>query len=208
MILATPPIPPVVRRSSDRLKDQGWVNRHRKPLFLLLAPAFAAYLIFVRNPLHPAGGTLLTAQIAGIFLIFAGLLGRVFSTLTIGGLKDKTVASTELYSICRNPLYFSSFLMALGIGLLTGRLDFTLLIAAAYLAVFYPMMLGESRYLRALLPDFAAYEKKVPLFFPDPRLWHARRSFEIRFNLTARTCLDASLVLLLIPAIVIGRLFL
>jgi protein-S-isoprenylcysteine O-methyltransferase Ste14 len=75
------------------------------------------------------------------------LIFSLLATISSGGHKDKKVMQTELYSICRNPLYFASFLMAVGVGLLTGRVDFLLLITVAYLAIFYPMTLNEAKYL-------------------------------------------------------------
>jgi hypothetical protein len=114
---------------------------------------------------------------------------------------------TELYSICRNPLYFASFLIALGVGLLAGRLDFLFLAAGAYLAIFYPMMRNEANYLRGNFQEFAEYEKRVPLFLPNFSLWQERKRFEISFKLVKRTLLDASLALLAIPVMILVREF-
>jgi hypothetical protein len=102
-----------------------------------------------------------------------------------------------------NPLYFSSFLMGIGIGLLTSRMDFTLLLAAGYLAIFYPMMRNEAKLLKQTFPDFAEYEQNVPLFFPKFSLWNGRKNFEINFDRVKRTLIDSSLALLAIPAIIL-----
>jgi protein-S-isoprenylcysteine O-methyltransferase Ste14 len=191
--------------SSKRLRDQGFVNRYRKPLFILMMLGLAAYLYFVKDPWKLPSMGVMSLQLAGAILMFAGILGRILATITIGGHKDKTVVRTEIYSICRNPLYFASFLMALGVGALSGRLDFTLVIALAYLAVFYPMMINEARYLREKFEDFSDYEKQVPLFFPNPTLWQERHHFEINYRLVRRTLLDACIALPVIPLMFILR---
>ena len=125
---------------TPRLRSQGLINHHRKLVFRLLTILLAAYLFYVPNPFPLADTAIVWAQAAGILLLFAGIVGRTLATLSIGGHKDKIIMKTELYSICRNPLYFSSFLIGIGIGLLTGRMDFTDLVAAGYMAIFYRMM--------------------------------------------------------------------
>lgn len=189
--------------TSSRLRNQGFVNHHRKLLFRLMAILLAAYLFYVPAPWTPPEIAILSSQIAGSLLIFTGMLGRILATITIGGLKDRVIVKTELYSVCRNPLYFSSFLMAMGVGLLSGRVDFVFLVGVSFLAIFYPMMINETRYLSLRFEDFADYEKTVPLFFPNFSLWNERKGFEINFKLVERTLLDASLVLPAIPVMIL-----
>lgn len=192
---------------STRLSSQGFINHHRKLLVRLMVVGLVAYLYFVPNPWKLPGIAALAAQFAGALLIFAGILGRIVATISIGDQKDRVIMKTELYSICRNPLYFASFLMALGIGLSSARMDFLVLIVIAYLAIFYPMMLNEARHLRTNFKDFAAYEASVPLFFPNFGLWKERQQIEINFSLVKRTLLDASLALLAIPVMFLIRAF-
>lgn len=191
---------------SARLNEQGFSNLHRKLIFRLLAIALAAYLFYVPNfwPVHESAA--LGMRFAGTLLMFAGILGRIFSTLSIGGLKDRVIVQTELYSVCRNPLYFSSFLMAIGTGLLFARFDFSMLIVAAYTVVFYPMMRNEAKVLRTKFPDYGDYERRVPLFFPNFMLWKERERYQIDFRLLKRTLLDSSLVLLAIPVMLFLRM--
>lgn len=190
---------------SSRLRDQGFVNQHRKLILRLLAVALAAYLFYVPSPWTPGPGTVQFMLASGSLLLFTGVIGRVFASISIGGMKDRMIVRTELYSVCRNPLYFSSFLMTVGFGLLTGRGDFAVLAALAYLAVFHPMMANEARFLRARFPDFGDYEKSVPLFVPNFALWKSRDSFEVNFRLVSRTLLDASLSLPAVPVIFLLR---
>ena len=194
---SSPPESTLAGRS--RLKTQGFSSLHRKTLFSLVSLFLTVYLIYVPLPWHPLPGLALALRIAGCLFIFAGIAGRAFATLSIGGHKDRRIVTTELYSICRNPLYFASFLMALGVGLMSARIDFLLLVAAGFLSIFYPMMRNEARYLRERFADYAEYEENVPLFFPDLRLWNERASFEINFRLVKRTLLDSLVVLAVVP---------
>ncbi len=183
----------------SRLRAQGFPSLYRKTLFSAFSLLLVAYLVFAHSPWHFHPGVVSAFQISGMLLLFAGIVGRSFATLSIGGHKDRRIVTTELYSVCRNPLYFSSFLMALGVGLMSARIDFLLLVSAGFLAIFYPMMRNEARYLRERFEDYADYEKNVPLFFPDLRLWKERALFEINFRLLKRTLLDSLVVLIVIP---------
>lgn len=205
--MKAPSISSAPSAKAPRLITQGFINHHRKLLFRLMAAALTAYLIFVPNPWKLTDLAQLSTEFAGILFIFAGILGRILATISIGGHKDKKIMQTELYSISRNPLYFASFLMAIGVGLLSCRLDFLVLALSGYLAIFYPMMLNEAKGLRENFKDFAAYEAKVPLFIPNFRLWEERKTIEINFGLVKRTLLDASLALLVVPVMLLVRTF-
>lgn len=194
--------------TSSRLRDQGFVNQYRKLILRILAVALAAYLFYVPSPWDFRAASAMLLQASGCLLLFAGIVGRVFASLSIGGRKDQTLVRTELYSVCRNPLYFSSFLMTVGFGLLMGRVDFTVVAAAAYLAVFYPMMLNEARFLKARFPEYGDYENGVPLFIPNFCRWQARETFEINFRLVFRTLLDAAIALPVIPLVLILKAYL
>lgn len=185
--------------NSNRLREHGFINLYRKLILRLLACALAAYLFYVPNPLQIHESATVGIMFVGTLLMFAGILGRIFSTLSIGGLKDRVVVQTELYSVCRNPLYFSSFLMTIGTGMLFSRLDFTVLLVALFIVVFYPMMRNEARFLRMKFPEYVEYERRVPLFFPNFLLWQERKEFPINYRLLKRTLRDSSLILLAIP---------
>lgn len=185
----------------SRLSQQGFINLHRKLIIRLIAIALGIYLFYGPNPWHLTGDAARFTLLAGLLLIFLGIIIRGMATLSIGGNKDRMIVKTELYSTCRNPLYFASFLMSIGVGMVSARPDFAVLIGTAYLAVFYPMMRNEAAFLRERFDDFADYEKSVPLFIPNPMLWKQRDSFEINFKLHKRTLLDASLVFLAIPLV-------
>lgn len=188
--------------NSPRLRAQGFSNLHRKLIFRLLAIALAAYFFYIPNPWPIHEPWAIGLRFLGTLMIFSGILGRIFSTLSIGGLKDRTIVQTELYSVCRNPLYFSSFLMAVGAGLLFTRFDFTIMLVAAFMGIFFPMMTNEAKFLRGKFSEYAEYEQRVPLFFPNILLWKEREQYQINFRLVKRTLLDSSVILLVIPIMI------
>lgn len=53
-------------------------------------------------------------RIVGVFLVFVGIIGRIYATIFIGGMKNEGVDGSKFidygaYSICRNPLYLFFF---------------------------------------------------------------------------------------------------
>ena len=96
------------------------------------------------------------------------LLGLSFRFLAAGVVKkDSQLATSGVYSLTRNPLYFGSSLLAVGFAIMSANL-----IAAALLlvpsAVIYPVVIrNEEAHLQRLFPDdFPVYRSKVPRFFP------------------------------------------
>lgn len=183
----------------SRLRLQGFANQHRKPLFAAMCLLLLSYFLFFPILWMPPESVAVILHLLGFFLISLGCVMRIFSTMSIGGHKNCRIVTTEVYSICRNPLYFASFLMAVGIGLFTARPDFSSLCAAAYLLLFLPMMRNEANYLKERFSDYKEYERSVPLFFPNPFLWRGRENFEINFRLVSKTALDSSVAIAILP---------
>ena len=77
----------------------------------------------------------------GLFFVAVASLGRMWCSIYIAGYKNGKLVSEGPYSISRNPLYLFSFIGALGIGLSTGTLTMTLLIAALFL-LYYPFVIA------------------------------------------------------------------
>jgi protein-S-isoprenylcysteine O-methyltransferase Ste14 len=132
------------------------INRIRVPLGFFLATAFFYFAT-------PTGLSIL----AGMPVAVAGVLFRLLAAGTIR--KDAQLATSGLYSMTRNPLYFGSFLLAAGFAIMSASL-----IAAGVLLIpstlIYPGVIrNEEAHLENLFSeDFRSYRKKVPAFFPVP----------------------------------------
>jgi protein-S-isoprenylcysteine O-methyltransferase Ste14 len=138
-------------------------------------------------------------------------LGLVIRGAAAGYLrKNETLTTCGPYAYTRNPLYFGSALLALGL-LLAGNSWIAALLVAAYIGVFYPAVIRfEAQHLRKLHGlAYDAYAAHVPLFFPrltpapaladaaDPALFSWER---YQANREHHTAIGAALALALLAA--------
>jgi protein-S-isoprenylcysteine O-methyltransferase Ste14 len=118
---------------------------------------------------------------AGAVLIGFAVTGRLWCSLYISGYKSNTLITEGPYSMSRNPLYFFSFLGAVGVGLATGTLTIPVCIILAF-AFYYPMVIkAEQKKLAKIHGDaFSDYCKKTPAFFPSFKLLKEPEEYTVR----------------------------
>jgi protein-S-isoprenylcysteine O-methyltransferase Ste14 len=141
-----------------------------------------------------------TIEMAGIVMIFLGIVGRLWSTLYIGGRKSAEVVTGGPYSVTRNPLYVFSTLAAAGVGAqmgsLTAMIGFGLLCALA----FHVVILREERFLSEVMgAQYKDYLARVPRFFPDLSLYNEGDTGSFRPRLLLTTLLDGLVFLVAMP---------
>jgi protein-S-isoprenylcysteine O-methyltransferase Ste14 len=131
-------------------------------VILVLVLLFSRSAWETKAPLIPA-----VLFLAGLHLGAIAALGRLWCSLYIAGHKDATLIQQGPYSLCRNPLYFFSFLGAIGVGMATGTFTVPVLLAVSFL-LYYPSVIGkEEAKLREMFPgQFDDYCARVPRFFP------------------------------------------
>lgn len=95
--------------------------------------------------------------------------------------KNAELAVSGPYAYTRNPLYFGSFILALGVVICGGSWWLALLLLGFFLAVYLPVMQAEAAHMHELFPqNFAEYEQNVPLFLPRVTPW--RKGAPARFD--------------------------
>jgi len=107
-----------------------------------------------------------------IFLGFIFIMSGVFFRAWASGhiLKDRELATKGPYSIMRNPLYFGSFLIGVGIAIAANQLT-CWLITVGYFIFFYTfLIIVEHKHLLRLFGDeYRQWASSTGIFFPRLR---------------------------------------
>lgn len=178
----------------------GYQHMRRIVLAVLVVVLFAA-LLFGQSSFPPDTPVHETIEMFGVLLIFLGIVGRLWSTLYIGGRKSAEVVTGGPYSITRNPLYLFSTVAAAGVGAQIGSFSGIILFALLCAGAFHIVILREERYLKEVLgAPYEAYLAKVPRFFPNLRLYQEGDTGSFKPRLLLNTLLDGLVFLVALPA--------
>lgn len=96
-----------------------------------------------------------------------GALGRVWCSLYLEGRKNSVLVREGPYALCRNPLYFFSFVGAAGTTLATETFTVPAIVCSLF-ALYYPTIVAaEQKRLELIFgEDYRAYKRDVPAVFP------------------------------------------
>jgi protein-S-isoprenylcysteine O-methyltransferase Ste14 len=196
--VAVPPGAEVGRSALQRRQ------RVRKRRIQIMAVVLLPLVLFVGSA-WPEGGPVSEAiEIGSLLMIIAGIVGRTWCTLYIGGRKRESLVVEGPYSVVRHPLYLFTLLAVLGVGAQTGSLLVAVLLAVGISWPLAAVSQAEDKVLGELFPlEHRAYVARVPAFVPNMRLWTDVDRLEIRPAFAARTFLEACTMLLALPAAVL-----
>lgn len=178
---------PVNQRARILLVQAGAVIL--APIFFLVQPAWD-------DAIHEV------VEIVGVGLVLACVAGRMWSILYVGAKKNHELVTEGPYSISRNPLYLSSTIGAVGVGLIYGSLAVALALGLLAYLVFIITATKESEYLWTVFGDrYEAYARQTPMFWPKPSLYRDEREVTFSPKALKRTLLDGLLFLAAFPLI-------
>lgn len=106
----------------------------------------------------------------GYILIIICAFGRVYSTAFIGGIKNEKLVTWGPYSLCRNPLYFFSYVGVVGIAFASTSWLAVLVAALGVYFLYDQLIRREEIFLAEKFGDtFSEYKTRVPRLFPSLR---------------------------------------
>lgn len=109
-----------------------------------------------------------TLRMIGWNLLALGVIGRCWCGSYISGYKNDRLIVDGPYSLCRNPLYFFSFLAGLGLMFITETLSMPAVFCVVYLLYYAQVIRSEEQYLRSLHGEnFDDYTARTPRFWPS-----------------------------------------
>lgn len=135
---------------------QTIARRIRVPLGFLFA---AAYIWLA----HPT----VRSIIAGACISLIGLLIRALASGHVT--KNEQLTTSGPYAYTRNPLYFGSFILAVGFAVASRSWWVALIATVMFVAIYVPVIRGEENFLRSHFPEFEEYASRVPRLFPRLR---------------------------------------
>ena len=151
----------------------GWLDNRRGEWWLLgqllligLDIALSAWPSAWRTP--PG------LMVAGFLVLIGGLVLAAVAFVQLGSsltplpepMPNAELKAQGLYGFCRHPLYLAVLVCALGMALIKGGLLHPLLLLALAVLLRGKAKREEQALLRQY-PDYAAYQQRVPAFFPS-----------------------------------------
>jgi len=154
--------------------------------------------VFVRPRWSVESTTGFVMEFGGYLLLLAGLVIRIWCTFYIGGRKSKELIVEGPYSICRNPLYIGSFLLAVGVGLCFENLLMLLLVPVIIIPAHIIAAQIEEAHLESKFGEqYHIYKQKVPRFWPRFSNYSSSDTIEVNVHSIRRIAMDTVGVLLL-----------
>lgn len=149
---------------------------------LVVGPVVVWELLAAPSAGRPAWTEVL-ARLSAFLLFLAGVGMRMWGGLYLGGRRTRVLVTDGPFSVCRNPLYVGSFLIALSVA---ARLQ-SLWVALAVLVAAAMYTLGtirqEERLLRAAFPEtYPAYAASRRRFLPRPSLFHTAPTIQVHLR--------------------------
>jgi len=185
----------------DEARDSlGTYQQLRRLVLAVMVVAMVAALLFGQSVFPPDTPIHETIEMIGVLLIFLGVVGRLWSTLYIGGRKSAEVVSGGPYSITRNPLYLFSSVAAAGVGAQMGSVVAAAGFGALCAIAFHIVILREEKFLKTAMGEsYRAYLAKVPRFFPKLSLYQEGDTGSFKPRLLLNTLLDGLVFLVAMP---------
>ncbi|UIJ72680.1 isoprenylcysteine carboxylmethyltransferase family protein [Aurantimonas sp. HBX-1] len=172
----------------------------RKTTIWIVVGTLGPLLVLTTGSAQPGSLYRESLEAAGIMLIVAGILGRTWCTLYLGGRKPRTLVADGPYSVSRNPLYLFAFVAAAGLGAQSGSLIVAGLFVGGVYAILMPAVRHEEIALRALFgAAFDAYRRHVPRFLPRLSQWQDAPIVMIDPKHYRQTALDGLILLAFVP---------
>lgn len=146
----------------------------RRPLVAAVVLAPLTITTLISTPLVQEDSWLDWAGDAvALTLYLAGLTFRFWATLYIDGRKDRAVVAAGPYSVCRNPLYLGSFLLAAAFWMFIKSWPFAVVILYVSLRYILAIVPAEEKQLKERFGDeYVQFCRRVPRFIPRFSLFH------------------------------------
>ncbi len=190
-------------------KDGGLtLHNWRKFLSRVVMGTLAVLILVTDTKWRGSGAVNGLLFLTGTILAGVAATGRIWCSVYISGYKIKHLVNYGPYSMCRNPLYFFSFIGAVGVGMTTGTF-FVPAIIFIFFAIYYPRVIRkeEERLLSVHGEEYLKYRESTPAFIPSFRSFHEPEDHTVKPAILRRRLIDAVWFVWLVGLIGLVRIF-
>lgn len=179
-------------------KGSSLIESNRKLFSRLFAVVIGGVAVFT-IPLHFDSIFGESIEILGFLLLIAAAMGRIWCSIYISGRKDRVLCTEGPYSLCRNPLYFFSFLGAIGFACALQSVFLLLAVSAGFLLYYrYVMKSEEVRLSEIFGEEYSSYQATTPRFFPRLKFTKGPDSYLVNPRVIERSMKEVVWFLLVI----------
>ena len=131
-------------------------------IFIILDNNFSAYNLDIDL------NTSILFSCIGFALVVLGGFGRIWSSLYLEGFKTKKLIKDGPYSMVRNPLYFFSLTILLGICFAIKSIPISIALLSVFILFHVPTIINEEKVLLSTHDDsYKAYYESTPRLLPN-----------------------------------------
>ncbi|MHB1015757.1 MAG: methyltransferase family protein [Desulfurivibrionaceae bacterium] len=166
-------------------------ERYRLKFSWILGVFLIFFIVFTKSK-YELTTTYEFLELLGYFFIVIATLGRIWSSVYIGGRKDEELCKEGPYSITRNPLYIFSFFGAVGI-ILSAQKIVLIIAIVPFFIYYYFVIIGEEKRLHDLFgDDYNIYSKEVNRVIPKFNLYSSKECLDVYPKIILRSMVHAS----------------
>ncbi len=152
------------------LDGRSLLQRLRVPIGFVTAILFAVF----SRPTWPS-------LAIGVPIALCGILIRAWASGHLR--KNAELAVAGPYAHTRNPLYFGSFVMAVGCAIAGGSWLIGAWLVVFFLAIYWPVMQSEAAHMQTLFGEsYGRWAAEVPLFLPRLTSYRSGQSRSFDFK--------------------------
>ena len=177
------------------------------PRLRLTAAWYCALLVFagLNAPTSLLDGADTLRRITALLLVVGAVLGRIWCSVFIAGLKDQHLVTVGPYSVCRHPLYALSMMAGLGLGLASRSLLVTAATLVLLMLLFGRAVRAEETLLAGLHSEaYRTYRERTPRFWPRWANYVVPESIAIAPRVFWKSFLDAGSIVVLLALVEIA----
>lgn len=187
VIPSVPSVPAPARFANER-----W----RMPLTRIFAVVVLLLLLFTAHAWEQGVALDVAMEICGFALLIVCAAGRIWSLLYISGRKTTSLVDQGPYSVVRHPLYVSTLLGSIGVGLASENLIALAAILVFTVVSYWPVVRSEERRLIQVHGDaYRDYQRRVPQLIPRFALLSEPAELQVRPRVFRQGALEALAVI-------------